>query len=102
MQKIPDGVHKPKVHMDTENEEEVEDDEALVEEAYDQDPSAQKCLGTDAFTMAKFQEVKVNVRKKKQKNEALEAQLDVERQKNNTGVYEMAEKADEVDDLGEQ
>ncbi|KAI3938603.1 hypothetical protein MKW98_016108 [Papaver atlanticum] len=58
---IPDGVHKPKAHMDTENEEEVEDNE--------------KCLGTDAVTMilaaafmkAKLQEVKVNVWKEKQK-----------------------------------
>ncbi|KAI3959483.1 hypothetical protein MKW98_019073 [Papaver atlanticum] len=81
-ERIPDGVHKPKAHMDTENEEEVEDDE--------------KCLGADAVTMifgpdrkgyirgtgagvsktqilaaafmkAKLQEVKVNVRKEKQK-----------------------------------
>ncbi|RZC88055.1 hypothetical protein C5167_004235 [Papaver somniferum] len=69
---------------------------ALVKEAYDLDPSARKCLGTDAVTMifgadrtvyirgtrvSKIYKGPVagsdNVRKEKYKNEFLEAQLDM-------------------------
>ncbi|KAI3895847.1 hypothetical protein MKW98_025638 [Papaver atlanticum] len=65
---------------------------ALVKEEYDKDPSAQKCLGTDAvtkflaseFMKARLQEEKHNVLKE---NNAL-TQLDAERQKNYTGVHD--------------
>ncbi|KAI3954964.1 hypothetical protein MKW98_004967 [Papaver atlanticum] len=62
---------------------------ALVKETYDKVPSAQKCLGTDAVTKARLQEEKHNVLKQKQKNEALKAQLDAERQENNTGLHDL-------------
>ncbi|XP_026397779.1 uncharacterized protein LOC113293326 [Papaver somniferum] len=89
---------------------------ALVKEAYDKNPSAQKCLGTDVvteiyvadkkgylrgmgagisksqflaaeFMKAKLQEVRNKLRKEMQKNEALKAQLDAERHKNSTAVH---------------
>ncbi|RZC63750.1 hypothetical protein C5167_025533 [Papaver somniferum] len=89
---------------------------ALVKETYDKNPSAQKCLGTDAvteiygvdqkgylrgmgagisksqflaaeFMKDKLQEVRNKLRKEMKKNEALKAQLDAERQKNITAVH---------------
>ncbi|RZC55902.1 hypothetical protein C5167_014751 [Papaver somniferum] len=94
----------------------IDIDDELVKEAYDKDPSAQKCLGTDAvteiygtdqkgyirgmgagisksqflaaeFMKAKLLEVRNELRKVRKKNEALKAQLDAERQKNGTGVH---------------
>ncbi|KAI3956439.1 hypothetical protein MKX01_016852 [Papaver californicum] len=66
-------IYRPFVFLETRK--------ALVKEAYDKDPSAQKCLGTDVVTMAMLQEEKDNVRKEKQKNEALKTQLDAERKR---------------------
>ncbi|XP_026450942.1 uncharacterized protein LOC113351100 [Papaver somniferum] len=102
---------------------------ALVKEEYDKNPSAQKCLGTDAVTKifgadrkgyirgmgagvsksqflasefmnARLQEEKHNVLKEKQKNEALKAQLDAERQKNNTGVHDQISNSSYQQDIG--
>ncbi|XP_026382805.1 uncharacterized protein LOC113278088 [Papaver somniferum] len=95
---------------------------ALVQEEYDKNPSAQKCLGTDAVTKgyirgmgagvsksqflasefmnARLQEEKHNVLKEKQKNEALKAQLDAERQKNNTGVHDQISNSSYQQDIG--
>ncbi|XP_026418990.1 uncharacterized protein LOC113314408 [Papaver somniferum] len=89
---------------------------ALMKEAYDKNPSTQKCLGTDAvteiygadqmgyirgmgagisksqflaaeFMKDKLQEVRNKLRKEMQKNEALKAQLDAERQQNSTAIH---------------
>ncbi|KAI3953682.1 hypothetical protein MKW98_017506 [Papaver atlanticum] len=102
---------------------------ALVQEEYDKDPSAQKCLGTDTvtkifgadrkgyirgmgagvsksqflsseFMKARLQEEKHNVLKEKQKNEAFKAQLDAERQKNNTGVHDQISNSSYQQDIG--
>ncbi|XP_026381050.1 uncharacterized protein LOC113275720 [Papaver somniferum] len=51
----------------------------------DDNPSSSKSLA--AAELVKVQEEKHNLRKEKQKNEALKAQLDAERQKNKTGVH---------------
>ncbi|RZC93864.1 hypothetical protein C5167_016558 [Papaver somniferum] len=55
----------------------------LALEAYDKDPSAQKCLGTNDVTKFLASEfMKAKLQEEKQKNKAFKAQLDTERQKN--------------------
>ncbi|RZC67808.1 hypothetical protein C5167_011497 [Papaver somniferum] len=74
---------------------------SIGEEEYDKDPLAQKCLGTDAvtkFLAVKF--MKTRLQKEKQKAEALKAQLDVERQKNNTGVHDHISNTSYQQDIG--
>ncbi|KAI3905038.1 hypothetical protein MKX01_017284 [Papaver californicum] len=104
---------------------------ALVKEAYDKDPSAQKFFGTDDVTMifgadrkgyirgmgagvsktqliatafmnAKVQEEKDNVRKEKQKNKALKAQLDAERQRSSAGLHDQISNSSYQQILGSQ
>ncbi|KAI3912214.1 hypothetical protein MKW98_012025 [Papaver atlanticum] len=75
---------------------------ALVKEAYDKDPSAQKCLGTDdvtkIFLASEF--MKAKLQEEKKKNEALKAQLDAQRQKNNTGIHDQISNSSYKQDIG--
>ncbi|KAI3919447.1 hypothetical protein MKW98_030158 [Papaver atlanticum] len=52
------------------------------------------------FMKARLQEEKHNVRKENQKNEALKAQLDAERQENNTGVHDQISNISCQQDIG--